>query len=635
MNKTMLISALGAITTFVAAPSALAYSEAPALAALVREGKLPSLDKRLPGKPEVIKPVDHIGTYGGTLRSALRGNGDVNGILRLISPQGLVRWNTDFSGVIPNVAESWTLSPDAREFSFKLRAGMKWSDGAPFTADDILFAVNDLLGNKQFFTAPPSHYVNDGKVVTAEKVDDTTVKLKFTGAYRAFIEQLATPLGQHPVMYPKHYCQQFHPKYNPKADEQAKAVKLSDWTALMRQKCGDIEVSTRWGNVDKPTLDPWVLVDPYGGNSTRVTMKRNPYFWQVDTAGNQLPYIDNIRFPIISEPETIILSILNGQLDFQVRHVNNIQNRPVLVEGATKGGYKVLGLNDSNATGLAVFMNQTTKNEKLRPFMRQKDFRVALSLAMDRKEINDIVFLGQSEPWQIGPARANKYYNEKLAKQYTTQDLKTANELLDKLGLAKRDSEGYRQYPSGGRVSLGVIVSIASPYQIEALELMRKQWFKAGLELVIQSSERSLYYDRGNNNDYDLSVDSLAGGYDPTQNPRGFLAVHAQESRQSLPWVRWLDSGGKQGEEPPASMKKRRELFDQWKDAKTDAEADALFKQILVIAADELEVLGTVTPAKAVAIKSNRLGNVYEKMPWSWTYPTPGPSLLQQWYFVK
>lgn len=404
---------------------------------------------------------------------------------------------------------------------------------------------------------------------------------------------------------------------------------------LIRNRCGDQETPTRWGNPERPTLDPWLIVEPYGGSASKVRLKRNPYFWQVDTAGNQLPYIDAINFPIISEPEAIVLSIMNGQIDFQVRHVNNIQNRPVFSEYASKGNYKVMSFADSNATGLAVFMNQSTKNDKLRPLMRTKDFRVALSLAMDRKEINDIVFVGQSEPWQIGPARVNKFYNEKLAKQYTTQDLKVANEILDKLSLGKRDAEGYRLYPSGGRVSLGAIVSIASPYQIEALELIRKQWAKAGLELVIQSSERSLYYDRANNNNYDLSVDSLAGGRDPTQNPRGFLSVHAQESRQSLPWVRWYDSGGKQGEEPPASMKKRLELYDQWKDAKTDADADVLFKQLLAIAADELEVLGTVTPAPAVGIKSNRLANVFEKMPWSWTYPTPGPTMMQQWYFIK
>ncbi|MEC5397934.1 ABC transporter substrate-binding protein [Uliginosibacterium sp. H1] len=616
-------------------PGAWAYAEAPMLATAVKAGKLPPIDKRLPEHPDVVTPINRVGSYGGVLRSALRGNGDGNAILRIISPQGLVRWSPDFSKVVPNVAESWTLSPDAKEYVFKLRRGMKWSDGSTFNADDILFATNDLIANRQFFSTPPGRYAADGKMMAVDKLDDYTVRFRFSAPYRTFIEELATPLGQHPVMYPKNYCQKFHPKYNPKVDDDVKAARLQDWAALMRVKCGDIEVATRWSNPDKPTLDPWVIKEPYAGSVTRVSLQRNPYFWEVDTAGNQLPYIDSIQFSVISEVETIVLAAMNGQLDFQVRHILNIQNRPVLSENATRGGYTMLALPDINATSTAVFINQSTKNEKLRPLARNKDFRVALSLAMNRKEISDIVFLGQGTPWQIGPAPANKFYNEKLARQYTQYDLKQANALLDKIGLTQRDAEGFRLYPGGGRISMGVIVSIASSYQVELLELVRAQWAKAGLELVIQASERTLYYDRASNNDYDLSVDSLAGGYDPTQNPRGFLAVHPLESRQSLLWVRWYESGGKQGEEPPPSMKKRLQLYDQWKAATTDKEADELFRQILAIAADELEVLGTVSPPRNTGIRNAKLGNVLDTMPWGWTYPSPGPSLVQQWYYTR
>ncbi|HEX5125266.1 MAG TPA: ABC transporter substrate-binding protein, partial [Rhodocyclaceae bacterium] len=594
-----------------AVSTAATFHEAPALAQQVKEGKLPAVSQRLPERPEVLKE-NSIGHYGGVIRSALRGNGDGNAILRMISPQGLVRWKKDFSGVEPNVAESWTLSPDAKEYTFTLRKGMRWSDGAPFDADDILFAVNDLIGNKQFFTSPPSRYTTDNKLMEVEKLDQYKVKFKFTQPYRTFIEELAAPLGQHPVMYPKHYCEKFHPKYNPKIDDELKAARLQDWGSLMRAKCGDIEISSRWSNPDKPTLDPWIIADPYTGSATRVTLNRNPYFWQVDAAGNQLPYVDSIHFAVISDVETIVLTAVSGQLDMQIRHISVIQNRPVLAENAAKGGYKIMSLPDINATSIAIFINQSTKNDKLRPLFRNKDFRIALSLAMDRKEINDVIFLSQGEPWQIGPAPANKFYNEKLAKQYTQYDLKAANAILDKLGLTKRDSDGFRLYPSGGRISMGVIVSLATTYQIDMLELLRKQYAKAGIELVIQASERTLYYDRANSNDYDLSVDSLAGGFDPTQNPRGYVAVHPQESRQSLLWVRWYESGGKQGEEPPPSMKKRLQLYDDWKNAKTDKEADALFKQILAIAADELEVLGTVKPPAVTGIRNAKLMNTYD-----------------------
>ena len=618
-----------------AVPTAFAFSEAPALAKAVQEKKLEPVAKRLPEKPEIIQPVQKIGTYGGTLRTAMRSNNDQNSITRIISGQGLVRWRMDFNGVLPNVAESWTLSPDGSEYTFHLRRGMRWSDGSAFTADDVLFAMNDLLFNKQFYSAAPSQYVVKDTPAQVTKIDDVTVRFKFAGANLGFLDQLATPLGQHPAMYPKAYCGQFHPKYNPKLNELLAKEKAKDWPTLMRIKCGDIEIPTRWGNPEKPTLDAWILKEPYNGSATRVVLERNPYFWQVDSSGQQLPYLDRVQFQVISEVETIILAAINGQLDYQHRHIFGIQNRPVLAENAPKGHYKIMALPGTGANSVGLWLNQSTKNAKLRPLMRNKDFRIALSLITDRKEVNDIVYLGQGMPWQIGPLKQSKWYNSKLGTQYLSHDLARANALLDKLGLAKRDADGFRLYPDGGRVSIGAIVSIAQTNQVESLELIRKQWAKAGIELVIQSSERSLFYDRANTNEYDISVDIVPGGMDITMNPRAVVSIHPQESRMSLPWARWYLSAGKQGEEPPESMKQRMKLFEQWQSAATPEQADKLFRQVLDIAADEFEVIGVIRSPNDTAIRAQKLQNVYEQMLISWTYPNPAPALPQQWFFSR
>jgi len=618
-----------------AVPTAFAFSEAPALAKAVQEKKLEPVAKRLPEKPEIIQPVQKIGTYGGTLRTAMRSNNDQNSITRIISGQGLVRWRMDFNGVLPNVAESWTLSPDGSEYTFHLRRGMRWSDGSAFTADDVLFAMNDLLFNKQFYSAAPSQYVVKDTPAQVTKIDDVTVRFKFAGANLGFLDQLATPLGQHPAMYPKAYCGQFHPKYNPKLNELLAKEKAKDWPTLMRIKCGDIEIPTRWGNPEKPTLDAWILKEPYNGSATRVVLERNPYFWQIDSSGQQLPYLDRVQFQVISEVETIILAAINGQLDYQHRHIFGIQNRPVLAENAPKGHYKIMALPGTGANSVGLWLNQSTKNAKLRPLMRNKDFRIALSLITDRKEVNDIVYLGQGMPWQIGPLKQSKWYNAKLGTQYLSHDLARANALLDKLGLAKRDADGFRLYPEGGRLSIGAIVSIAQTNQVESLELIRKQWAKAGIELVIQSSERSLFYDRANTNEYDISVDIVPGGMDITMNPRAVVSIHPQESRMSLPWARWYLSAGKQGEEPPESMKQRMKLFEQWQSAATPEQADKLFRQVLDIAADEFEVIGVIRSPNDTAIRAQKLQNVYEQMLISWTYPNPAPALPQQWFFSR
>ncbi|MDQ8023083.1 MAG: ABC transporter substrate-binding protein [Moraxellaceae bacterium] len=637
-NKTSLKFALALASAGVVAMPAMAqtFSEAPELAALVKEKKLPPVAQRLPEKPQVITPLERSGKYGGTLRNALRGNGDQNAILRVVGNQGLVRWSMDFNKVEPNVAESWTLSPDGSEYTFKLRKGMKWSDGSPFTADDVVFSMNDVVGNKEFLSSPPPAYVINNKYVAVTKVDNETVKFKFDGPYVGFIEQLATPVLQHPTLWSKNYCQKFHPKYNSDVSKAVADAKLKGWSDLFRRECADIEPpagATRFSMPNRPTLDPWIVSEPYSGSSTRVVLKRNPYFWQVDKEGKQLPYIDTVQLSVISEVETIVLNSINGSLDWQLRHISNIQNRPVLAENAAKGGYRLVSLPNINASSLAMYVNQTSPNAKLREQIRKKDFRIALSLATDRKEINDIVFLGQGAPWQVGPLKQSKWYNEKLGTQFIQYDLKKANEMLDTLGLNKKDNDGFRLYPTGGRVSINVIASIANSHHIEGLELIRRQWAKAGIDMVIQSSERTLFYDRAARNEYDISVDNAPGGMDAPFNPRAYLSQHPQESRQSLLWQRWWATDGKQGEEPSASMKKRFDLFEKWQKASSQAQADATFKEILAEAAEAFEVIGTVRPAYETGVVNNKLINVYDKMPSGWTYPTPGPALLQQWSY--
>jgi peptide/nickel transport system substrate-binding protein len=609
------------------------YHEAPALAALVAQGKLPPVDQRLGADPQVIKPVSSVGHYGGTLRTALRGDADHNAILRQVGNMGLTRWTMDYADAVPNVAESWTRSADASEYTFKLRPGMKWSDGQPFGADDVLFFVNDLLPDKAFFDSPPSQYVINGVPMRAEKIDDSTVKLIFAGPYLRLPQVLAAPLGQHPVLYAKHYCQQFVPKYNPDVQKLVKESGQPDWATLFRQKCGDIEIPSRWSNPQRPVLDPWVISTPYTGSATEVVLQRNPYFWQVDTAGNQLPYIDTVNMKVISDIQSIVLASIGGQLDLMVRHINTINNKPVLAQHAEQGGYVLQALTPSDVSASALFVNQTEKNPKLRPFLTNHDFREALSYAIDRDEINSIVFLDQSKPWQTSPLPDDKFYNKQLATQYLDHDPDKANAILDKLGLNKRDGDGFRLLPDGTKLFLSADVMVTDPASIDVLELIKKQWADVGVDLGINTMERSLFYERGQNNDYDIDVMGLPNGINPTNDPRTWLSVHTLDSRQSLPWVRWYATGGKSGEAPSRSMQDRLKLWDQWKQAHDETEADGLFRQILQKAADAYEIIGVEQALTTYGIRSKKLMNVPDKIPLGWDYPTPAPTLPQQYYF--
>lgn len=609
--------------------------EAPALAKLVADGKLPALAQRQPTTPLVIQ-AEKLGVYGGSLRRGLRGSADHNGILRMVGNQGLVRWNLAFTEVLPNVAAKWDVNANSTEFTFYLRKGMKWSDGKPFTADDVVFAVEDCAKNTELYKSAPSTLVIANKAAQAVKIDETTVKFIFASPYALFLEQLATPLGQYPTLFPKHFCSLFHPKYNANVAAQAKAANLSDWASLFRNKCGDIEIPARWGNVDKPTLDPWVVTEAYSGGVTRVVMERNPYFWQVDQSGQQLPYIDRLNFSIAQDVESLMLDALSGKLDIQERHIDSLQNKPTLSQNQQKGGYRLVELEATSAQQVQIYLNLTHKDPKMREMFGNKQFRQALSLGINRKEIIDLVYLGQSEPFQTGPRPGHPWYNDKLSRQFTNFDLKQANDILDKIGYAKRDAQKFRLRPDGQRVFFSIdVIPTLYPDAVDTLELVKRHWADIGVDIKVNTIERALFYTRGDNNDHDGATWPGPGGLDPMLDPRDYFAQHPQGSRYAIPWTNWFASNGKDGQEPPESQKQRKKLFDEalaTSDIKKRGEA---MKKVFDLCADAYETIGVCLAVNTFGIVKTNLQNVPKKYPNSWTWPNPGPALPQQFFFTR
>lgn len=629
------IALSSAVIGAVLAPvAAFAYQDAPSLA-----GKgLPHVDERLPDNPEVITPLDEIGEYGGTVRRFLSGSNDHNSILRFVSPQGLTRWKPDFSQVIPNVAESWELNEESSEFTFHLRKGMKWSDGHPFTADDIMFFVEDLLHNPEFYPSAPARFVVAEETMTAEKIDDYTVKLKFAASYGTFLNELATPLAQEPVLWAKHYCQQFHPNYNRDVQAMVDATEaVEDWPSLFRLKCGEVEAPNRWSNAERPTLDPWIVTgDGYTAGSTQVIMERNPYFWQVDTAGNQLPYVDTLQWGVAQDAQAILLEAIAGNLDMQARRIASLANLPVLYENQENGGYKLYERTPTESNDMAVHLNHTHKDPEMREFIRNRDVRIALSLGIDRGEIIDIVYQGQGEPWQIGPLPQHVLFNEQLGRQFTEYDPERANALLDGAGYGERNSDGVRLFPSGKPIIFNVnYPGVESPLMGDNLEIIKEQWTEIGVGLNATSVERSIYYSRGEANEHDFMVWGAPGGLDPTLSPRDVLAVHPQASWFAIPWTRWYLSNGTEGEEPTPSMKRRLALYDEFKAEADPEKALDIFREIHQIAADEFEIFGVTTRPAAFGVVNRELRNVPEAIPGSWMYPDPGPTMPQTYFYAN
>lgn len=618
------------------ASAQMTYKEAPQLAALVKDGKLPPVAERLGQDPEVVKPRESVGRYGGQIRFGLRGSSDHNNILRMVGPMGLVRWDPEYTKPVPNVAKSFEVSEDGQVFTFHLRRGMKWSDGKPFTADDVMFNMEDVVLAAALAPVPPRYQSADGTPMKIEKLDDFTVRMTFKNAYGDFLGELATPLGQHPTLYPKHYCSQFLPKYNPNVQALVAEAKTADWQTLFTSRCGDIEIPARWGNTAKPVIDPWVMKEPYVGGATRVVIERNPYFWQVDTAGNQLPYVDQLVAPIAQDVESLILDAIGGRIDFQIRHLDAPANRPVLAQNRQKGGYEFWKGSAPGGTNMVINLNLTHKNPELRELFNKKDFRVALSLGIDRKEVIDTALLGEGEPWQQGPFEDHPNFHKRVSTQFLEFDPKKANELLDKIGLDKRGSDGMRLLPSGRPLKFKIdVIPTVQPEQVDMLQLIERQWAKIGIDMDVNALERTFFYERtSNSNDHDAAVWGGQNNWVAGDIPQQLVPVH-HDSRWGIPWVNWYKSGGKQGEEPPASIKERMKLYDQARAVTDQEKRRQLILKMADIAADEFEVFSVSKSLPTYGIAKTTLKNTPKEMVNSWPFPTPSPALLQTFYWAN
>lgn len=619
---------------FISPAMAVDYHEAPMLDEQVKAGKLPPVAERLPKDPRVVQPVEQVGKYGGTWRSGLVGGSDRNWLFRIAGYEPLVAWDREWSGkTIPNLAESVTTSDGDKVFTVKLREGLKWSDGKPFTSDDIGFFINDIVGSKELMPNGLDWLMSDGEPGKFAKIDDTTFTITFKAPYGMFMQRMASNYGVQLVMMAKHYCSQFMPTYNKDGLDKLIADNgVKTWADLFIKKCAvDTEANERWQNPDRPTMEPWVIKDPYVGGATVVTLVRNPYYFKVDPAGNQLPYIDKLSASVNADVQTLVLKIVNGEIDYQDRHVNANSNRAVFVDAAEKANIRIIDGPDADMNTTIISLNLTSKDPVKHEIFNNKDFRIGLSYAIDRQAIIDSAFVGQGEPWQAAPRKESPFYNERLAKQYTEYDVKKANEYLDK-AYPKKDGEGFRLGPDGKRISFNIMVIPALGDFLDSTQLVAKYWQAVGVDAKVQTVDRTLFYDRKDNNDHDAAVFLGSGGMGDALFEPTFYFPFWNESLFAVPWGNWFASGGKSGEEPPAEVKKQMDIYRELTQSADPDKQKALMKQLLDIAADQFYDIGINTPGPLYSVSKNNLHNVYAR-PFAWTYPTPVASNTEQYYF--
>ena len=619
-----------------------AFQEAPMLAGRVAAGGLPKLAERIGADPLIIKPVHDIGRYGGMWRQGFTGPGDAWNAWRAVTgPDSLLAWDWTGNRITPNLAKSWTLSDDGRVTTIHLRRGMRWSDGHPFTADDFVFWFEDIYSNEQLVPVKTIAFQSNGQHGKVEKIDDLTVRLSFPVANYLFPGLLAGTNGvTGPAMQgrfgyglyaPAHYLKQFLPKYatEEKLTQMAKDQGFPTWTRMFFTK-------SDWAqNPDLPGLTPWIVKTPI--NRPVFSLERNPFSIWVDSAGNQLPYIDNVQFTLAEDLEVINLRAIAGQYDWQARHLQ-LAKLPVFLQNQKANNYKVYLDPGSHGTDMMIVFNHSyDKDPEIAKWMSNVDFRRALALGIEREELNEIFWLGLAEPRSIVPSDDNPFHpGPEYNLRWATHEPDKANAMLDQIGLSRKDREGFRLRSDGkGRLSLELMTFAASglPYA-QIGELIRAQWRKIGIDLQINEVERSLGESRLRANEHQL-YSFVGDGSDHIFSFPNSLLPMFEGAAHGPEWGKWAASNGTQGKRPAPWMV---QVMDNFKRCFTlkDEELTRTAKEMWALMVDNVHIIGTVglSPAfMGVRVVKNNMGNVPARQYSSPDVRTPSISKVMTVYF--
>lgn len=459
--------------------------EAPMLHEKVMAGELPPLEERLPAEPLIITPYNEIGTYGGTWH---RFDTNVKGDHLAMAMYGYspVHWVKDGLDKRPGLAKGWEFNEDKTEYTLMFRPGTKWSDGEPFTVDDFLYWWEDMVINPDHTDVPPDYLISGGETATITKVDDYTLKFNFAAPAPLFLDRLAMwPNGMVPVgerlFVPKHYASQFHPKYNTAVTTFEEHDQKIDWRV----------------NPEVPVVNPWMPVEYEAG--TRLKLERNPYYYAVDTAGNQLPYIDYIDVTYIENLEVSKLRVLAGEQEICGRPCTSqpLSELSVFRDAETTVGLKTQLWDGGGGTGVMVYPNWTHQDPQKRELYRNRNFRLALSHAIDRDKIQKIVYFGTGEKTTgtMSP-KAIEFTSNDTGRQLYEQwrDLAIeynpdqAASLLDEAGAVDANGDGFRDLPSGDELTLRIDCSagaMQSRTQSQATEIIKEGWEAVGLKVQV------------------------------------------------------------------------------------------------------------------------------------------------------
>lgn len=604
---------LALIVAFLAMP---AFAEEAAwLAELVAAGDLPPLHERLPDEPLVVDDGRATGDYGGDWNMLISRAKDTR-ILVVFGYARLVGYDGSFS-LVPDILDSFTVE-DGRIFTFRLRRGHRWSDGHPFTSEDFRYWWEDVAGNPELSPSGPPTVMRAGGVLPLfEVISDEVVRYTWPIPNPDFLPALA---GAAPLFIyrPAHYMKQFHVDHG---DSQAIALQAAEagkpgWASLHNA----LDNLYRFDNPDLPTLQPWTITNE--APAQRFIGERNPFYHKVDARGRQLPYIDRVVMTVV-DSKLIPLKTWAGEADLQVRGLA-FNDYTFLKEGEEHNDYRVRLWQTARGSQLALYPNLNVADPVWRTVLRDPRFRRALSLAINRREINQVIYFGLGLEGQNTVLPASPLYRAEFRDAWARFDLEEANRLLDDMGLVVED--GMRLLPDGRPLEVIVETAGENPEETDILELIHDSWAAAGIKLYPKPLQREVLRNRifagktvmamwfGNENGVPVA-DMSPGEFAPT-------------TQQLLMWPRWgqyHETSGAAGE--PIDMEVPRRLMDlylAWRESRTVDERRTIWEEMLELYCDGVYSIGLVAGILQPLAVSNRMRNVPEEAIYNWD---PGAQL--------
>ena len=583
--------------------------DSPALADQVAAGKLPALAERLPTSPRLIEVAAmgrSPGRHGGTMRMLMGDQRDI----RMMTIYGYTRLVVydDKLELAPDVLESYE-AEQGRIFTLRLRPGHRWSDGHPLTAEDFRYWWEDVANNKRLSPGgPPQAMVISGENAKFEVLDPQTIRYSWSQPNPVFLPALA---GAQPlyIVMPAHYLKQFHQRYAGKEEleQKVKTTRVKDWGSLHER----FSRQYRPENPDLPTLDPWRNTTSIPAE--RFTFVRNPYFHRVDENGRQLPYVDEVTLTIGSS-SLIPAKTAAGDADLQARYLR-FEDYTFLKSAAKRMNFEVKLWKRAEGASFALMPNLNAIDPVWRDLNRDLRYRRALSLAINRRDINRVIFFGLAKESGNTALPESPLYDETLAKLNMTPDLAEANRLLDEIGLSKRDGEKIRLFPDGRRLEFTIETAGASTEETDILDLIKQDFIAIGIKIHPRSSQLDVFRRRI------LAGQTIMSGWTGMDNALVAAEMEpdalAPTSPSQFNWPRWgqyFESGGREGEAPDiAEAKELVALYRAWRHSTTHQERREIWQRMLKINAEQLFTIGVVNATLQPVVVSTRLKNVPDK----------------------